>query len=166
MTCVVSSAATIAYTLVRCHLTVGGLVHGSSSEPSCSRVMCNCNFSWLRIRWNCNAYGKKYRNFDKKYYGRLRRQILTVLLVQYNTVQYSAVQCSTIEYVQHSTVQPSTIQHSAVQCSTIQYSRTQCSTVQYSAVQYITIQYSTVQCAKRPLRPSPGRFAALRPPQR
>eukprot|EP00959_Pyramimonas_sp_CCMP1952_P351338 7361164-Pyramimonas_sp.AAC.2 len=64
--------------------------------------------------------------------------------VQWNTVEYSGVQCCTVEYsgVQWSsaaaaaqrTHQWSTVEYSGIQCSTVQYSGIQCGRVQYSAV--------------------------------
>ncbi len=62
---------------------------------------------------------------------------LSLIPVQYSTVQYSAVQ--------YSTVQCSTVQYSAVQCRTVQYCTVPYSTVQYNMIRYYMIQYDMIR---------------------
>ncbi len=54
--------------------------------------------------------------------------------MQYNTMQYNAMQCNTMQY--------NAIQCNAIQCNTTQYPAIQCNTMQ----QYNAIQCNTMQC--------------------
>ena len=64
--------------------------------------------------------------------------------IQYSTVHYySTIQCSTAQHSQYIII----VQYNTAQYSTVQYSKS--STMQYSTIQHNTlVQYSTVQCSK------------------
>ena len=61
--------------------------------------------------------------------------------LQYNIIQYDAMQCSTIrnDTKRYSTIQNKTIQYTTIRYNTIQYVTIQYNTLQYNAAEYDTM---------------------------